>query len=249
MSSGINWDGGGIPDAAHLRTLPDGTIISWLRVPGDRTSEAVAFVRREVSNESGFPQVDVWISPGGWDPQTIESAGVSFPAHVVRFGEFNPEHYLGAELPLLTDLASGVLDHGGTWAREKALECASRVNTGRGGPAAITLAMASEFQDYLEADDEEPGTEIVQVTVDVTVHPYGEVRVRYSDGRVDELSVDQWEGPKPVRNAPVIDMTPGTVGEAIGNLRSALDVHADITTLRSHATHLLHVIDLWRNQK
>ncbi|AEJ94622.1 hypothetical protein FDI63_gp055 [Mycobacterium phage ChrisnMich] len=250
MSSGINWDGGGIPDAAHLRTLPDGTIISWLRVPGDRTSEAVAFVRREVSNESGFPQVDVWISPGGWDPQTIESAGVSFPAHVVRFGEFNPEHYLGAELPLLSEtLASGVLDHGGTWAREKALECASRVNTGRGGPAAITLAMASEFQDYLEADDEEPGTEIVQVTVDVTVHPYGEVRVRYSDGRVDELSVDQWEGPKPVRNAPVIDMTPGTVGEAIGNLRSALDVHADITTLRSHATHLLHVIDLWRNQK
>lgn len=148
MSSGINWDGGGIPDAAHLRTLPDGTIISWLRVPGDRTSEAVAFVRREVS--------------------------------------------------------SGVLDHGGTWAREKALECASRVNTGRGGPAAITLAMASEFQDYLEADDEEPGTEIVQVTVDVTVPPLGEVRVRYSDGRVDELNVDQWEGPKPVRNAPVM---------------------------------------------
>lgn len=79
MSSGINWDGGGIPDAAHLRTLPDGTIISWLRVPGDRTSsEAVAFVRREVSNGSGFPQVDVWISPGGWDPQTIESAGCRF---------------------------------------------------------------------------------------------------------------------------------------------------------------------------
>lgn len=108
MSSGINWDGGGIPDAAHLRTLPDGTIISWLRIIGDPTSEAVAFVRREVTNESGFPTVDVWISPGGWDPQTIESAGVTFPAHVVRLGEFNPEHYLGAELPLLSEtLANG----------------------------------------------------------------------------------------------------------------------------------------------
>lgn len=113
----VSW-GTGIPDEAHLRTLPDGTIISWLRIIGDNTSEAVAFVRREVTNESGFPTVDVWISPGGWDPQTIESAGVTFPAHVVRLGEFNPEHYLGAEIPLLTEtLASGVLDSGGTWAR------------------------------------------------------------------------------------------------------------------------------------
>lgn len=163
MSSGINWDGGGIPDAAHLRTLPDGSIISWLRIPGDRTSEAVAFVRREVTTESGLPQVDVWISPGGWDPQTIESAGVTFPAHVVRFGEFNPEHYLGAELPLLSEtLASGVLDHGGTWAREKALECASRAWAGmsaiRDRDGAI-LDTARRFEAYL---DPEPDAELDQ---------------------------------------------------------------------------------------
>ncbi|ACF05059.1 hypothetical protein Nigel_56 [Mycobacterium phage Nigel] len=160
----VSW-GTGIPDAAHLRTLPDGTIISWLRITGDPTSEAVAFVRREVTNESGFPTVDVWISPGGWDPQTIESAGVTFPAHVVRLGEFNPEHYLGAEIPLLSEtLASGVLDHGGTWAREKALECASRVWAGmsaiRDRDGAI-LDTARKFEDYLDpepdaADPDDP---------------------------------------------------------------------------------------------
>ena len=227
MSSGINWDGGGIPDAAHLRTLPDGTIISWLRVPGDRTSEAVAFVRREVSNESGFPQVDVWISPGGWDPQTIESAGVSFPAHVVQFGEFNLEHYLGAELPLLSEtLASGVLDHGGTWAREKALECSTRYFANGRADASAILGLAEQFEAWLDRDEPSShGTEVVQVTVDVTVHPYGEVRLRHSNGRVDELTVDHWEGPKPVRNAPVMidpDEVP-LLGEVADVLRPLKD--------------------------
>jgi hypothetical protein len=216
----------GIRDEGHLRTLPDGTIISWLRIPGDVTSEAVAFVRREVTTESGFPQVDVWISPGGWDPQTIQSAGVTFPCQVVRFGEYRAEHYLGSELlPFAETLASGVLDHGGTWAREKALECAARVNTGRGGPAAITLALASEFEDYLDPDEPEAGTEIVQVVVDVTAPPLGEVRVRYSDGRVDELSVDGWEGPRPVRGAPVMlrpDEVP-LLGEVADVLRPLKD--------------------------
>ncbi|AKF14320.1 hypothetical protein SEA_VINCENZO_58 [Mycobacterium phage Vincenzo] len=189
-----------IRDEAHLRTLPDGTIISWLRIVGDPTSEAVAFIRREVSTESGFPTVDVWISPGGWDPQTIAAAGVTYPATVVRVGDYQNAEYLGSELPML----SGVADHGGTWAREKALECAARVNTGRGGPAAVTLALATQFQDYLDPGEPEAGTEIVQVVVDVTAPPLGGVRVRYSDGRVDELSVDGWEGPKPVRGAPVM---------------------------------------------
>ncbi|AOT27273.1 hypothetical protein KNT58_gp56 [Mycobacterium phage Fortunato] len=246
MSSGINWDGGGIPDAAHLRTLPDGTIISWLRVPGDRTSEAVAFVRREVSNESGFPQVDVWISPGGWDPQTIESAGVSFPAHVVRFGEFNPEHYLGAELPLLSELASGVLDHGGTWAREKALECASRAWAGmsavRDRNGAI-VETAKVFEQYLDPEPEPEALEQAPSLGELAEQLRALAAVGVTRAALMYAVNQVWHESSP----PVA--LPGTVGEAIGNLRSALDVHADITTLRSHATHLLHVIDLWRNQK
>ncbi|QFP96341.1 hypothetical protein SEA_AUSTELLE_56 [Mycobacterium phage Austelle] len=246
MSSGINWDGGGIPDAAHLRTLPDGTIISWLRVPGDRTSEAVAFVRREVSNESGFPQVDVWISPGGWDPQTIESAGVSFPAHVVRFGEFNPEHYLGAELPLLSELASGVLDHGGTWAREKALECASRAWAGmsavRDRNGAI-VETAKVFEQYLDPEPEPEALEQAPSLGELAEQLRALAAVGVTRAALMYAVNQVWH-----ESSPPVGM-PGTVGEAIGNLRSALDVHADITTLRSHATHLLHVIDLWRNQK
>ncbi|AYD82053.1 hypothetical protein I5G60_gp59 [Mycobacterium phage Saguaro] len=140
---------GHIRDAAHLRTLPDGTIISWLRIPGDATSEAVAFVRRELSNESGVPQVDVWISPGGWEPQTIESAGVTFPCQVIRLGEFNPDHYLPTELPVLSE-ALAECTHGGTWAREKALECAVAYCAHNRRSASV-LAMAETFAAWLEA--------------------------------------------------------------------------------------------------
>lgn len=208
-----------VHDEAHLRTMPDGTIISWLRIVGDKSSEAVAFVRREVTSGQGYLQVDVWISPGGWDPMSIAEAGVTFPCQVVRVGEYQAEHYLGSEIPLLSEtLVSGVLDHGGTWAREKALECAARVNTGRGGPAAVTLALASQFQDYLDPDEPEAETEIVQVTIDVTVPPLGEVRVRY---RVDELSVDSWKGPTPVHRSTTHMLKPDEV-PLLGEFADAL---------------------------
>lgn len=150
-----------IKDEAHLRTLPDGSIISWLRIPGDTTSEAVAFVRREVTTESGLPQVDVWISPGGWDPMTIAQAGVTFPAQVVRTGEYHHGQYLGAELPLLTELAT-TCAHGGTWAREKALECASRAWAGMSAVRdrdGTMLETARKFEAYL---DPEPDAELDQ---------------------------------------------------------------------------------------
>lgn len=115
---------GMIRDSAHLATLPDGTIISWQRIIGDPTSEAVAFIRREI--EDGH--VVVWVSPGGWMPHTIEEAGVTFPAQVIRLGQFNPDHYLPAELPILGEALAEVT--GGTWGREKALECAAQLFAG-----------------------------------------------------------------------------------------------------------------------
>ncbi|AHB79375.1 hypothetical protein JAMAL_55 [Mycobacterium phage JAMaL] len=153
-----------IRDEPHLRTLPDGSIISWLRIAGDRTSEAVAFVRREVTTESGLPQVDVWISPGGWDPMSIAQAGVTFPCQVVRVGEYHHDQYLGAELPMLSETLSSCT-HGGTWAREKALECASRAWAGmsaiRDRDGAI-IDTARAFEAYLDPEpdavdpDDEP---------------------------------------------------------------------------------------------
>lgn len=74
----------------QVEALPDGTIISWLRLPHDPTSEAVAFVRRERDPAEG---VSVWISPGGWQPHSVDSVGLTFPVRIIRLGEFNPEHY------------------------------------------------------------------------------------------------------------------------------------------------------------
>lgn len=36
-----------------LTNVPDGTLITWLRIPGDPTSEAVAFVRHEDESFGG----------------------------------------------------------------------------------------------------------------------------------------------------------------------------------------------------
>ncbi|QGH75307.1 hypothetical protein I5G61_gp59 [Mycobacterium phage Quesadilla] len=115
---------GMIRDERHLATLPDGTIISWQRIVGDPTSEAVAFIRREIEDGHAV----VWVSPGGWSPHTIEEAGVTFPAQVIRLGTFNPDHYLPSELPVLGEALAEVT--GGTWGREKALECAARLFAG-----------------------------------------------------------------------------------------------------------------------
>lgn len=146
-----------VRDAAHLAALPDGSIITWLRIPGDETSEAIAFVHVEMEqctdldgrplafgNEApgelpGMMRV-VWISPGGWQPMTIEDAGVNYPVHVLRWGEGTDDDYQAKvdqiqsrwawpEPPPLLPMLDGL--HGGTWAREKALECASRFWAGQ----------------------------------------------------------------------------------------------------------------------
>ncbi|QWY84402.1 hypothetical protein SEA_KNOCKER_60 [Mycobacterium phage Knocker] len=143
-----------IHDAMHLSVVPDGTIITWLRIPGDPTSEAVAFVRREMDLSSGTPVV--WISPGGWSPQTIESAGVTFPAHVVRWGDVSVTAYTAPEVPALVE----TLDSGGAWNRGQALECAARVRAGDAAnsrdwvTAESVLNMADTFLEWLTRDDD-----------------------------------------------------------------------------------------------
>jgi hypothetical protein len=158
-----------IRDAAHLHVVPDGTIITWLRIPGDQTSEAVAFVRREVENlgpcgpydVSGVEcgqKVTVWISPGGWDPQTIESAGVNFPCQVIRWGDVSAEQLIGSEIPALVE----TLESGGAWNRGQALECAVRLfadnelyvlpRNGEGPQLGVVLDTAERFEQWLERD-------------------------------------------------------------------------------------------------
>lgn len=63
-------------DYDSIKSLPDGSLISWLRVAGDESSEAAAFVRHEGE--------DTWLSPGGWDPLPISA--VDLPAQIIRFG-------------------------------------------------------------------------------------------------------------------------------------------------------------------
>lgn len=171
-----------IHDEHHLAVVPDGTVISWLRIPGDPTSEAVAFVRREVDYDNptvhGGPHATVWISPGGWDPMTIEQAGVTFPAHVIRWGDVSTEVLLGDEVPALVE----TLESGGSYARTSALDASARVNAGTTATTDQIIADADRFLAWLRADDQpaiktmlelpDPEDPIVQAQADAAVRAY-----------------------------------------------------------------------------
>lgn len=153
---------------AELEALPDGTIIRWLRIPGDSTSEAVAFVRQQIEADHDIDNRQVrvdtvtWISPGGWQPMTVEDAGITYPVEVVRFGETStlaervaavpPQIWPADNLEALT---------GGTWAREKALDAAARVHQ-QAGYAGHTVKflgdkitdLAEVFEAWLDRDAE-----------------------------------------------------------------------------------------------
>lgn len=149
-----------IPTADDLSELPDGSLISWLRIVGDETSRAVAFVHIE---KRGTDEEIVWISPGGWSPMSPDEAGILYPAQVVIWGDLDV--WLdGGEQGMAVDqeaalktLETQVLATGGTWPREKALEAASRVYQGVHGPgwtadelADKTLDIAARFAEWLE---------------------------------------------------------------------------------------------------
>lgn len=148
-------------DAADIEALPDGTTISWERIPGDATSRAIAFVRvvrtPEVRNGGVDTECDcrdvTWISPGGWDPKSIEDAGVTYPAHVVILGDLTEYLFDGAphvpppaeamlpDPPVMEgiDLESYPLLSGGTYPRDEALR------------NAVAL-VARQYQPYLDVE-------------------------------------------------------------------------------------------------
>lgn len=144
-----------VASADELHGVPDGTVISWLRIPGDHTSEAVAFVRREVEyDDEGTAEVVIWVSPGGWNPLTVEQAGVTFPATVIRWGEVAV-----SEQPMI----SNTLLSGGTWPRETALHAAVELfkhdtlyvlpRNGEGPLLGPVFDVADEFVRWLTRDE------------------------------------------------------------------------------------------------
>lgn len=189
-----------VTDQAHLERLPDGTIIRWLRIPGDETSEAVAFVRVELEQRTdidGRPMAfgneapgempgmmrTVWISPGGWQPMSIEEAGITYPVHVVRLGDDHPvaahDCCLGTEH--VEELSSPpevfTIDSGGTWAREKALECAVRYWGNSSRTASCVTETAEAFEAWLTREQEPALPDVVPVTTHpVAVREAGEQR-------------------------------------------------------------------------
>lgn len=155
-----------ITDQAHLEKLPDGTIISWRRIPGDPTSQAVAFIHHEVQGKPGVMgsvsnpdalETVTWISPGGWQPMTICEAGITYPVTVIRPGGTDTrstewpggDSELSGFVPMMESMT------GGTWAREKALEYAtqwtlSEANTLQN--VTMVLAIAEQFEAWLDRD-------------------------------------------------------------------------------------------------
>lgn len=172
-----------IASAAELERVPDGTIISWLRIPGDSTSEAVAFVRVEAwrAPMTGETGRDVWISPGGWDPMSVEQAGVSFPATVIRWGEVA----ISEEPPV----AVGTLDSGGAYTRIAALDAAVQLfrgdslyvlpRNGEGPNLQPVLDTAKVFETHLLRDDL---ADALNATVDCGLVTEEQARRAYQPG-------------------------------------------------------------------
>lgn len=170
-----------VNDQDHLERLPDGTIITWLRIPGDETSRAVAFVRAEticVPPKDGRPfDRVVWISPGGWAPMTIDDAGITYPVTVVALGDTpydwrpaEPHFDVRPELPTFEVPQFGELMTGGTYPRDHALECAARVAAGDAVNDRLAarpedvLSMADKFVEWLQHEPDRPEPELVDFT-------------------------------------------------------------------------------------
>ncbi|URC18165.1 hypothetical protein SEA_ZENTENO07_64 [Mycobacterium phage Zenteno07] len=140
-----------------LAHIPDGSIIEWERIAGDQTSTAVAYLHREVEAQTDADGRTIaegpvtWISPGGWQPMTVEEAGLTYPVRVVRLGPDNPP--APPAIPELPEF--GTLLSGGTYPRDHALECASRAWAGmsaiRDRDGAI-LATAEKFLEWLNRE-------------------------------------------------------------------------------------------------
>jgi hypothetical protein len=159
----------------ELECVPDGTIITWRRIPADRTSEAVAFVRVQVEypgiredEAAGIreqPERVIWISPGGWDPHTIEDAGVTYPCEVIRWGEVGvvppvPPGMIPSIPPMPTLSPLPFVPPLDRMSREVALDAAARVWAGNAVNSAhwiqsgAVIETARDFETWLNREDE-----------------------------------------------------------------------------------------------
>lgn len=123
--------------------LPDGTLITWLPVADDPSSEACAFVRKSLPEpDQQVPDTMYtphrWISPGnGWEPEPLSV--IVFPARVVLLGVPAPGDFVPPEYLTSTDeddLADANGPQwfeavtGGTYPRDVALQAVATVYQG-----------------------------------------------------------------------------------------------------------------------
>lgn len=160
---------------AEVAELPDGTLISWLPVIDDPSSEAVAFVRKVTGLPLNTPEarsLNVWVSPGnGWAPEPLTT--IVFPARIILLGTPRPGDYVPPAYLTSTDgevvdsdtadfLLTGAELTGGTYPRDVALQAAVTLLAPATVPGIspadatsltdITRVVADKFADWLTAD-------------------------------------------------------------------------------------------------
>lgn len=116
-----------------VSALPDGSVISWLRVPGDPSSAAVAFVRRQAD--------EVWLSCACCGPVGMDTID-HYPVTVLSFGVSEPVADTAPELRLA--------------ACEMAVELeVARIAAGSATGLSVVLGEAAALETYL-ADSQLP---------------------------------------------------------------------------------------------
>lgn len=154
---------------SEANALPDGTIITWLPVMDDPTSEAVAFFRKLGSDATTGAKAigpETWLSPGnGWEPESLDV--LRFPVKVIALGEVRPGDFV-PDIVSEAEFASDQLTIGPS-DRVTALNAAARIWAGEahnmGGfvQADQVTAMAEAFIGWLSRD---PLVETLQTLFD-----------------------------------------------------------------------------------
>lgn len=102
-----------------VAALPDGTLITWLPVADDPSSEAVAFVRTAGTDRP----CETWISPGnGWEPEGLDV--LVFPVRVLI-----KEGWIASDVAGDGIIAQTLIG-GGTYPRDVALQAAATAFAG-----------------------------------------------------------------------------------------------------------------------
>lgn len=145
---------------AELCELPDGTLISWLRIPTDPTSKAIAFVNHEIedtgetSSAADLRRV-TWVSPGGWDPKSPSEVGVTYPCVALgTLEQLMVDHWaVMRDSMQFATAQSYTYDVGGTSVRSQAVFAAINwCAADRGSRTEEMLAIAVDIEQWLTRD-------------------------------------------------------------------------------------------------